>query len=271
MDLSTSGPDQDIYEVAIFIDMGVLIALQLFQQQHAVHHTRLSSQALAHAAAALLAFAELDSRVGGKRPPAFERLRGSMQLAATDAACLRTLVSQVTRTSSRKPSLATTAVMSAAELRQALAWLAEPTTPIATASAVLVEALPALESLAAACQNIRRQLASAGSCDWAPVARALHQRLPRRMAARFLPDVDRVSAAILGSASGVASSRRAAAAVGNAQAAVAALSAQQVRSHALLVTLYLPCVAMQDASCDQLLLSILHFKVVANAFVKHMQ
>lgn len=240
-DLSVSGPVSYVYSLAFLIDIGVSRALQESQRQRAVHDTRLSPQALAHAAAALLAFAELDSRVGGKSPPEFrERLRGRMQLAATGATCLRTLVGRVSRTSSREPSLATTAGVMAADLRQALAWLAQPATPIATASAVLAEALPALESLAAACQNVRRSLASAGSCDWAPVATALHRRLPRRMAARFLPDVDRVSAAVLGSVGVEASSLCEATAVGSAQAARTVLTAQQVRPHALPVIHNIP-------------------------------
>ncbi len=72
-----------------------------------------------------------------------------------------------------------------------------PTTPVATASAVLVEALAGLEALAAACPATQLALAeSDGEFEWAPVAAALRQRLPRRMAARFLPELDRVSTAV---------------------------------------------------------------------------
>ncbi len=103
-------------------------------------------------------------------------------------------------------------------------WLAEPTTPVATASAMLVEALAGLEALLTACPRTRQALAEVGgSFEWAPVARALHRRLPRRMAARFLPDVDYLSAAVNGNSDADANECRDAVAVGEAEAAMAAL------------------------------------------------
>ncbi len=71
--------------------------------------------------------------------------------------------------------------------------------PIATASAVLAEALPALEALARTDPAARQQLVEVGGrWEWAPVAAALRRRLPRRMALRFLPEVDSVTATMAG-------------------------------------------------------------------------
>ena len=173
-------------------------------QQAAAHQLRVSSTAVAATAAAFVAFAEFGSRAGGKRPPGLgDRLPGSMQLAAAGAALIRELVAHLDSISlvaayehsGTRPTHA--GLMLAGELRHVLEWLAEPTTPVATASAVLVEALAGLEALVAACPRTRRALAEAGgSFEWAPVAGALHWRLPRRMAARFLPVVDHLSAAV---------------------------------------------------------------------------
>ncbi len=72
----------------------------------------------------------------------------------------------------------------------------EPTTPVATASGVLAEALLALR-LMAADEGIRQILAAAdGAHAWKYVSAVLRRRLPRRMAARFLPDLDRISAVV---------------------------------------------------------------------------
>ncbi len=90
----------------------------------------------------------------------------------------------------------------AAQLQHLLKWLADPITPVATASAVLQGALTSLERLAASCSTTRQILAAVGGPgEWAPVAAALHRRLPRRMKARYLPDIDRVSAVVYGSSS----------------------------------------------------------------------
>lgn len=37
-----------------------------------------------------------------------------------------------------------------------------------------------------------------GRWEWAPIAAAMRRRLPRRMAARFLPEVERVTVAVSG-------------------------------------------------------------------------
>lgn len=37
-----------------------------------------------------------------------------------------------------------------------------------------------------------------GAHEWEPVPSALRRRMPRRMAARFLPEVDRVTATVVG-------------------------------------------------------------------------
>ncbi len=116
-------------------------------------------------------------------------------------------------------------LMLAGELRHVLEWLAENTTPVATASAVLVEGLAGLKALLAACPRTRRALAEAGgSFEWSPVARALHRRLPRRMAARFLTDVDRLSAAVDRDTDVGANECRDAVAAVEAEAAIAALA-----------------------------------------------
>ncbi len=64
-------------------------------------------------------------------------------------------------------------------------------------------ALPALAAVAAGDEEARSHLAAEGGPhEWAPVAAALHRRLPRRMAARFLPEVDCVTAAVAAAPSG---------------------------------------------------------------------
>ena len=127
-------------------------------QQRAAQQLRYSSTALAAAAAAFLAFAEFDSCVGGKRPPGLgNRLRGSMQLAAAGAALIRSLVHRldsillVASYEHRGTRPTHSGLMLAGELRHVLEWLAEPTTPVATASVVLVQALAGLKALLAAC------------------------------------------------------------------------------------------------------------------------
>ena len=207
-----------------------------YYQQGAAHQLRISSTAMAAVAAAFLAFAEFDSRAGGKRPPGpGDRLPGSMQLAVAGAALIRGLVGRLDSISlvaayehsGTRPTHA--GLMLAGELRHVLEWLAEPTMPVATASAVLVEALAGLQALVAACPRTRRALAEAGgSFEWAPVAGALHRRLPRRMAARFLPDVDHLSAAVNGTSGADANEGCDTVVVGEAEAAMAAL--MQVRT-----------------------------------------
>ena len=100
------------------------------------------------------------------------------------------------RTNAHAARTALTTQGAAQSLVQLLLWLSDPTTAVATASGVLAEALPALR-LMAADEDMRQVLAAAdGPHEWEPAATALRRRLPRRMAARFLPEVDRVSAAV---------------------------------------------------------------------------
>ncbi len=200
-------------------------------QRRVAQQLRNSSTAIAAAAAALLAFAEFDSRAGGKRPPGpGEYLPDSMQLTAYGAVMIRSLAGQLDSISlaasyehsGTRPTHA--GLMLAGEVRHVLEWLAEPTTPVATAAAVVAEALAGLEALLAACPRTRRALSEAGgSFEWAPVARGLHRRLPRRMAARFLPDVDYLSAVVNGDTDADANECRDAIAVGEVEAAMAAL------------------------------------------------
>ncbi len=193
-------------KVVGLLDKGVTAAVQSYQQRGS-QQREVSPTAVSNAAAALLAFAEFDGHTGGK--PSSDTggsLRGSMQLAATGACCMRSLTGQVSRISTFAPygrncaSPADASLMLAAQLRHVLAWLSQPNQPVATASSVLVEALAGLEALVAVCPATQLALAeSEGEFEWAPVAAALRRRLPRRMAARFLPEVDRVSTAVTAS------------------------------------------------------------------------
>lgn len=154
------------------------------------------------AAVALLSFGEIASR-GGSRPSDVEStVPGNMQLVACAARCLHSLARLLQSGEAAHAAVACAALSSqsaAAMLRNAMAWLAEAATPVATASAVLAEGLPALAAMAGADEATRLLLAEAGGQqEWAPVAAALQQRLPRRMAARFVPDVERVTAAVAG-------------------------------------------------------------------------
>ncbi len=157
-------------------------------------------------ATALMSFAEHDGRSGKRSAEVDVSMPGCMQLAAAAASCLASLahrlrsddsaaasIHEVLKGPGARPPLAA----AARQLLQLLAWVSEPTTPVATSSAVLAKALPALATLAASDETARLRLAEGGSGkEWAPVAAALRRRLPRRMAARFLPDVDAVTAAV---------------------------------------------------------------------------
>ena len=159
---------------------------------------------------------------------------------------MRGLAGQVSRISAFAPygrncaNPADASLMLAAQLRHVLAWLTQPTTPVATASAVLVEALAGLEALVAACPATQLALAeNGGEFEWAPVATALRRRLPRRMAARFLPEVDRVSTAVnAGTGSHTAD-------VADVEVAMAALLQ----------------VCLASLVCNNLISTMLHFRV----------
>ena len=122
-----------------------------------------------------------------------------MQYAAHAARYLHVLAQQLqkpSRSNARAARTALTMQGAAQSLVQLLLWLSDPTTAVATASGVLAQALPALR-LMAADEDMRQVLAAAdGPHEWKPAETALRRRLPRRMAARFLPEVDRVSAAV---------------------------------------------------------------------------
>ena len=156
---------------------------------------------LASAAVSALAFAAVDSSCSSRPPEIADDMQGCMQYAAHAAKYLHVLAQQLLKPSRTNAHAARTALKTqgaAQALLQLLLWLSEPTTAVATASGVLAEALPALR-LVAADEDMRQVLAAAGGPhEWEPAAAALRRRLPRRMAARFLPEVDRVSAAVVG-------------------------------------------------------------------------
>ena len=158
-----------------------------------------AATALAASAVALLSFAESDCRRDGRAAYVGALLPGGMQTAATAAGFLRSLA-QLLQAGGDTAARSWSALASkgaAAALRRLLSWLAEPITAVATSSGVLAEALPALAALAEGDGDACRQLAAEGGPhEWAPVAAALRRRLPRRMAARFLPEVDHVTAVI---------------------------------------------------------------------------
>ncbi len=153
------------------------------------------------AAVSLLAVAEQWGRTGcWDDAPAADALRGWPTLACNAAALLHSMA-KLSRAPAARRKLAARALQSvsaAAKLQQMLAWVAE-SFAIATTTAVLTEALPALAALASADTEASQQLAvKGGQQEWAPVAEALRRRLPRRMAARLLPMVNAVTAAVAG-------------------------------------------------------------------------
>ncbi len=153
------------------------------------------------AAVSLLAVAEKWGRTGcWDDVPAAGGLRGWPALASDAAALLHSMAKPSRAPTARRSAAARALedVSAAAKLQQMLAWVAESPT-IATTTAVLTEALPALAALASANTEASQQLALKGGLqEWAPVAEALRRRLPRRMAARLLPMVDAVTAAVAG-------------------------------------------------------------------------
>ena len=143
---------------------------------------------LAGCTVALLAFAQYAGMLGTEQRHSALLTSRPMQVAHTAAAWLRANPTAVTT-----PGPPPNDVPDTAALVRLLGWLAQPTTPVATASAVLAEALPALEHRVRSRPPMRQLLAEAGGrWEWAPVAAALH----RRMAARFLSEVDCVTAAV---------------------------------------------------------------------------
>ena len=182
--------------------------------------------ALAGCAVALLAFAQYAGMIGTMPSQLGIRFSPPMQTAQQAAAWLRGNPTAVVKLGPPPND-----VPEAVALVRLLGWLAEPTTPVATASAVLAEALPALEHRVRSRPPMRQLLEEAGGrWEWAPVAAALHRRLPRRMAARFLPEVDCVTAAVAGSS--LQSSDAAAVAAADAATASLLLASQFLQSSA---------------------------------------
>ncbi len=153
------------------------------------------------AAVSLLAVAEQWGRTGcWDNDPAADQLMGWPALACDAAALLHsmTTLSRALAGRRRAAARALEDVSAAAKLQQMLAWVAE-SPAIATTTAVLTEALPALAALASADTKASQQLAvKGGQQEWAPAAEALRRRLPRRMAARLLPMVDAGTAVVAG-------------------------------------------------------------------------
>ncbi len=123
-----------------------------------------AAAALAASAVALLSFAESDCR-GDSRPAARSALLpGGMQTAATAAGFLHSMA-QLLQARGDAAACSQSVLASqgaAAALRRLLSWLAEPTTAVATSSAVLAEALPALAALVESDGDAWRQLAAEG-------------------------------------------------------------------------------------------------------------
>ena len=202
---AAKGPTAHLYDVVEMLERGVNGVLQLQQNQ-------ISSQgeewllALFWAGRALLRFAEMESRCDIQRPNGTDNMPGSMQLAAEGAACICSLATCLPSCASiLNPAQLHSSicpaegneVTAAKDLRRLLAWLAETTTPLATASAVLAEGLAGLTVLVATYpRNMWGRAEVGGLHEWAPVAAALHRRLPRRMKSRFLPRVDHITAAL---------------------------------------------------------------------------
>lgn len=193
----------DLHAVVGMLERGVNGALQLRKTQSASHGEEWLL-ALFWAGRALLRFAEIESDI--QRPDSTNNMPGGMQLAAKGAACIRsmatcvpTCASALTRAQPHSGICPAEehAITAVKDLRRLLVWLAEPTTPLATASAVLAEALAGLTTLVATYpRNMWGLVKVGGLHEWAPVAAALLRRLPRRMKLRFMPDVDHITAAL---------------------------------------------------------------------------
>ena len=187
------------YNIAGFL-ADALALLHDPQRSLADTKKRAAVPAAVAASVALLSFGEVAGRRGSRPSDVESTVPGSMQLVACAARHLHSLARLLQSGEAASAAVACAALSSqgaAAMLRNTMAWLAEAATPVATASAVLAEGLPALAAIAGADEATWLALAEAGGQhEWAPVAAALQLRLPRRMAARFVPDVERVTAAV---------------------------------------------------------------------------
>ncbi len=221
-------PPAAIYNgAALLADISAISAATLQDDPAAICKPAGLAATGAAGAVAALPFAPLDSSCG-RRPAGFaSRMPGPMQYAAQAAKYVHLLAQQLGKSNSANAVAARVALTTQGatqSLVRLLLWLSEPTTAVATASGVLAKALPALQLMAAGGDICQVLAAPGGPHNWELVAAALRRRLPRRMAARFLPDVDRVSAAVARRTRNVAGSVKAdTAAVAAAEAAMAEL------------------------------------------------
>ena len=133
---------------------------------------------MARCVVALLAFAQLESMSVSVPPGAIVAAAGPMQTAQRAAAWLRRHPKAALQ---MQLAEAPNDVTAAAALVRFVSWVASAG-PIATASAVLLEALPALEGLACTSEALRQELAEVGSrWEWdtrgggaAPASAAAH-------------------------------------------------------------------------------------------------
>lgn len=221
--------------------------LQLFQepQRSLADDGRVAVSSVSAVAVALLSFAELDSRRSCRPSDVRNSFPGGMQLAADAARYLHSLgrllqSSEATHAADAHAALSSQST--AITLRNAMAWLADAATPVATASTVLGEGLPALAVMVEADETTRLPLATAGG-PWerVPVAAALRRRLPRRMAARFMPDVERVTVAVSGQRCGTTASMAT-----SPDEAVATMAALQLQARAASCTWNVACMDDND-------------------------
>ena len=191
------------YGAALLADLAKLSTAALCRDPNSVCQPAGWAASLTLGAVTALAFAVWDSSRGCRPPDVDIGMPACMQYAAVAAEFMQVLAQQLSKTSRANAEAARSALTTqgaAQSLVRLLLWLSEPTTAIATASGLLAEVLPALR-LMAADEDMRQVLAEAGGPHaWSPVAKALRRRLPRGMATRFLPELDRVSAAVAGGA-----------------------------------------------------------------------
>ncbi len=189
---------QCMYDIAAMLHAVVKPALSVQPEALGSAKDAAAATAVAAAATALICFAEVDCS-GSSKPDPTVSPPGGMQIAAVAASFLHSLARQLQ--GNKGTAAPTRSALASAHavviLRQLLSWFAKPAGAVAMSSAVLTEALPALAAMAEGDEEICRQLAAEGGPhEWAPVEAALRRRLPRRMAARFLPQVDCVTTAI---------------------------------------------------------------------------
>lgn len=199
--LPASAPYLGYLGVHTLADMAGVSAQALYHDPSSICQPTGLAAIVASGAVSALAFLAVHSDSSRRPPETAAGLRGCMDYAAQSAKYLHQLAQQLLMSSSVNAEAARSALTTwgaAQSLVRLLRWLSEPTTATATASGVFQEALPALR-LMAAIGETRQMLAVAGGAhEWEPVASALRRRMPRHMAARFLPEMDRVTATVVG-------------------------------------------------------------------------